>query len=81
MRGCYLTTTIAYKICLNILVIVAFVERNFSKLKLIMSYLRSSMSQERLNELVISIEKKYALKFYLIDNFASKTVRIIIFKL
>ena len=32
---------------------MAFVEKKISKLKLIKSYLRSTMSQERLNELVI----------------------------
>ena len=36
-----------------ILVTVASVEKKISKLKLIKSYLRSTMSQERLNELVI----------------------------
>ena len=39
---------------------VVLVERNFLKLKLIKSYLKSIMSQEKLNKLVlISIEKKY----------------------
>ena len=38
---------------------VAFAERNFSKLKLIKSYLRSTMSQKRLSKLaILSIENE-----------------------
>jgi hypothetical protein len=69
---------------LIILVTVASVERKFSKLKLIKSYLRSTMSQERLNGLVIlSIEKKMLenLEYKnLIKNFAFQKARIINFK-
>ena len=50
---------IAYIILLTIHVTDAFVKRSFSKLKLIKSYLRSTMLQDRLNRLVIlSIKKK-----------------------
>ena len=42
-------TCIAYRILLTILVTVASAKRSFSKLKLIKSYLRSTMSQERLS--------------------------------
>ena len=46
-------TCIAFKILLTIHIIVASAERSFSKLKLIKSYLRSTMLQERLSGLVI----------------------------
>ena len=69
---------------LTIPVTVASVERSFSKLKLIKSYLRSTMSQERLSRLaILSIEKEMLeeLKYKnLISNFASQKVRKIDFK-
>ncbi|CAA0823159.1 hAT dimerisation domain-containing protein / transposase-related [Striga hermonthica] len=50
---------VAYRILLTIPVTVASAERSFSKLKLIKNYLRSTMSQDRLNGLtMLSIEKK-----------------------
>lgn len=52
---------IAYRILLTIPVSVASGERTFSKLKLIKTYLRNTMGQERLNNLaIISIEKDLA---------------------
>ena len=61
MDGCFPNAWIAYRILLTIPVTVASVERSFSKFKLIKSYLRSTMSQERLNGLaMLSIEKKYS---------------------
>jgi len=53
MGGCYPNTWISYKILLTIPVSVVSVERSFSKLKLIKNYLRSKMSQDRLNGLAI----------------------------
>ncbi|CAA7027641.1 unnamed protein product [Microthlaspi erraticum] len=79
MNGCYPNTWIAYRILLTIPISVACAERSFSKLKLIKNYLRSTMSQERLNGLsMISIEQDLAEKLdysKLTDDFASKKAR------
>ena len=74
---------IAFRILLIIHVIVASAKRSFSKLKLIKSYLRSTMSRERLSGLVIlSIKKKMLVELEcknLINNFASQKARKINF--
>jgi hypothetical protein len=49
---CYPNIYIAYRLLFTMLVTVALAERSFSKLKLLKNYLRSVMSQERLNGLV-----------------------------
>ncbi|XP_050902206.1 uncharacterized protein LOC127112057 [Lathyrus oleraceus] len=76
---CFPNTVIAYRILLTIPVTVASAERSFSKLKLLKTYLRSTMSQERLNGLVlIAIENDIleTIKYEdLVDYFASKNVR------
>ena len=52
-------TCIAFRILLTIPVTVASAGSSFSKLKLIKSYLRSTMSQKRLSELaILSIENE-----------------------
>ena len=70
---------IAYRILLTIHVTVAPAERSFSKLKLIKSYLRSTMSQKRLGNLaILSIEKDLVSKLEyknLISDFASQKAR------
>jgi hypothetical protein len=56
----YPMISIAYRILFIVLVTVASAERSFSKLKLLKNYLRSTMSQERLNGLAtLCIEKNY----------------------
>ena len=70
-------------ILLTIPVIIASTERSFSKLKLIKSYLRSTMSQKRLRGLtILSIEKEMLVELEcknLISNFASQKTRKINF--
>ena len=70
---------IAYRVLLTIPVTVASAERSFSKLKLLKSYLRSPMSQERLNGLALIAIKNGLLESVdfeaLINNFASKDAR------
>ena len=57
-----------FKIFLTIPVTVASAERSFSKLKLIKSYLRSTMSQERVSALsILSIENERARSLNLKD--------------
>jgi len=54
----YLNVSIAYQILLTIPVTRASVEKSFSKLKQLRNCLRSTMLQERLNDLAMcSIEK------------------------
>ena len=60
-------------------VTVTSVERSFSKLKLLKSYLRSSMSQKRLNDLPILCIEKNMLENIdvdtIINDFASRNAR------
>ena len=80
----YYGVRIAYRILLTIPVTVALAERSFSKLKLIKSYFRSTMSQEIMIVLaMLSIEKNMVEKLdyvNLISTFAAKNVRRVIFK-
>ncbi|XP_039043648.1 zinc finger MYM-type protein 1-like [Hibiscus syriacus] len=76
---CYLNASIAYRILLIVPLTVASAERSFSKLKLIKTYLRSSMSQERLNGLAtLAIEKEMIGNIdvdVIINDFASQNAR------
>lgn len=71
----YPNLVIAYRLLLTFPVTVASGERSFSKLKLIKTYLRSTMSQERLSNLaILSIENKMTQTINfddVIENFAS----------
>ena len=70
---------IALQILLTIAVSIASCERSFSKLKLIFSYLRASMGQDRLCDLaLLSIEKETVEKIdfdAIIDKFAGMKAR------
>ena len=72
------------RILLIMPITVAFAERDFSKLKLIKSYLRSTMSQERLSGLaILSIENEMLEELEyknLISQFTSQKARKIDFK-
>ncbi|XP_026400323.1 zinc finger MYM-type protein 1-like [Papaver somniferum] len=79
MVGLFPNAWVAYRILLTIPVTVATAERVFSKFKLIKNYLRSSMSQERLNGLaMLSIEHVMSANIdygSLIHDFACENVR------
>ena len=68
-----------YKLYLTIPISSAAAERSFSRLKLIKSYLRSTMSEDRLSGLaIINIERDLAKKVNfntVIDNFAKMQQR------
>jgi hypothetical protein len=75
----YPNAIVAYRILLTIPVTVASAERSFSKLKLLKSYLRSTMTQERLNGLAtIAIENDVLEKINyedIIEDFISRNTR------
>ena len=79
VADCYPNVSIAYRILLTMPVTVASTERSFSKLKLLKSYLRSSMSQKRLNDLEILCIEKNMLENIdvdtIINDFASRNAR------
>ena len=84
-HDCFPNATIAYRVMLTIPVTVASAERSFSKLKLLKSYLRSTMTQERLNDLaMIALEGDLLEKIdyeRIIEEFISKnTQRMTFFK-
>ena len=76
---CFPNTSIAYRILLTIPITVASAERSFSKLKLLKNYLRSTMTQKRLNGLALmSIESNILDKIVykdVIEKFVSSNIR------
>jgi hypothetical protein len=76
---CYPNVSFAYRVLLEILMTVASAEKSFLKLKLIKTYLRCSMSQERLNSLTtLSIEKDMFENIdvdVILNDFASQNAR------
>ncbi|KAK0141003.1 Zinc finger MYM-type protein 1 [Merluccius polli] len=79
LQELYPNLWIALRIAVTLPVRVASAVRSFSKLKLIKTYLRSSMAQERLSGLaIISINTEVAQQLSyddLIDDFASRKCR------
>jgi hypothetical protein len=75
----YPNISITYWILFTVSVTVASAERSFSKLKLLKNYLRSTMSQERLNDLAtLCIEKRLLNEIdinTIIDDFASRNIK------
>jgi len=80
---CYPNVSVAYRILLTVPVTIASAERSFSKLKLLKNYLRSTMSQERLNGLAMCTIEKDILDTIdldtVLDDFASRNARRSIF--
>ncbi|KAL4150139.1 hypothetical protein QTP88_003973 [Uroleucon formosanum] len=78
-NGSFPNLTIALRIMLTIPVTSACAERSFSKLKLIKTYLRNRLGQDKLSELaLISIEEEVSSTIdykHLIDTFTSKNSR------
>ena len=74
----------AFMLFLTLPVTVATAERSFSKLKLIKTYLRSSMGQERLSGLaILSIENTRARELNIgdvVDDFAQRKARRMTFR-
>jgi hypothetical protein len=80
---CYPNVSVAYRILLTVHVTVASAERSFLKLKLLKNYLRSTMSQERLNGLAMCIIERDILDAIdlntVLDDFASRNAQRNIF--
>jgi len=78
-HDCFPNASIAYRVLLTIPVTVASAERSFSKLKLLKSYLRSTMTQQRLNDLAtIALESGLPENIdyeHIIEDFISRNIK------
>ncbi|XP_044432277.1 uncharacterized protein [Triticum aestivum] len=84
-HDCFPNASIAYRVLLTIPVTVASTERSFSKLKLLKSYMRTTMTQQRLTDLAtIALESEVLEKIDyedIIEDFISRsTKRMMLFK-
>uniref|UniRef100_A0A8I7B0C9 HAT C-terminal dimerisation domain-containing protein n=1 Tax=Hordeum vulgare subsp. vulgare TaxID=112509 RepID=A0A8I7B0C9_HORVV len=84
-HDCFPNASIAYRVLLTIPVTVASAEKSFCKLKLLKSYMRTTMTQQRLNDLAtIALESEVLEKIDyedIIEDFISKnTARMRMFK-
>ncbi|XP_037474290.1 zinc finger MYM-type protein 1-like [Triticum dicoccoides] len=84
-HDCFPNASIAYRVLLTIPVTVASAERSFSKLKLLKSYMRTTMTQQRLTDLAtIALESEVLEKIDyedIIEDFISRnTKRMMLFK-
>jgi hypothetical protein len=80
---CYPNNSTAYQILFTVPMTVATVERSSSKFKLLKNYLRSKISQERLNGLATLCIKKLLVGTNIdsiINDFAYRNVRRKMFK-
>ena len=81
-HDCFPNASIAYRVLLTIPVTVASAERSFSKLKLLKSYMRTTMTQQRLNDLTtISLDNKVLEKIDyedIIEDFIINNTKIIL---
>jgi hypothetical protein len=79
-HDCFPNASIAYRVLLTIPVTVASAERSFSKLKLLKSYMRTTMTQQRLNDLAtISLETNLLDKIdyeHMVEDFILKNPKI-----
>jgi hypothetical protein len=83
VANCYPNVSVAYRILLTVPMTVASAKRSSSKLKLLKNYLRSTMSQKRLNGLAMCTIERAILDTIdlntVLDYFASRNARRSIF--
>jgi hypothetical protein len=82
-HDCFPNATIAYRVMLTLPVTLASAKQSFSKFKLFKSYLRSTITQEILNDLtMIALEGDLLEKInyeHIIEEFISKNAQRMMF--